>query len=145
VKISLITSFKDTCFIEIVPKQHKSKRGRYNSFFILKSHLAIVCIMLAYISSTNFVQGYGEQCVWTCLLTWKYMEMSFGLCTHWSESVLCQFLYPTMTSCFLLVEIHLSFWAEVHYNSIYPLESKWWTLTCGLLCWLRCTCHWSNP
>jgi hypothetical protein len=46
VKISLITSFKDTCFIEIVPKQHKSKR-----------------------------------------------------------------------------EIHLSFWAEVHYNSIYPLEN----------------------
>jgi hypothetical protein len=63
VKISLITSFKDTCFIEIVPKQHKSKRGHYNSFFILKSHLAIVCIMLAYISSTNFVQGYGKQCV----------------------------------------------------------------------------------
>ncbi|CAK9858259.1 unnamed protein product [Sphagnum jensenii] len=46
VKISLITSFRDTCFIEIVPKQHKSKR-----------------------------------------------------------------------------EIHLSFWAEVHYNSIYPVEN----------------------
>jgi hypothetical protein len=93
VKISLITSFKDTCFIEIVPKQHKSERGHYNSFFILKSHLAIVCIMLAYISSTNFVQGYGKQCIWTCLLTWKYMKMTFGLCTHWSESVLCHFLY----------------------------------------------------
>jgi hypothetical protein len=71
------------------------------------------------------VQGYDKQCIWTCLLTWKYMKMSFGLCTHWSESVLCQFLYLTMTFCFLLVEIHLSFWAEVHYNSIYPLESKW--------------------
>ncbi|CAK9254089.1 unnamed protein product [Sphagnum jensenii] len=60
VKISLITSFRDTCFIEIVPKQHKSKRGHYNSFFILKSHLAIVCIMLAYISSTNFVQDAAK-------------------------------------------------------------------------------------
>ncbi len=29
VKISLITSFKDTCFIEIVPTEQKSKRGLY--------------------------------------------------------------------------------------------------------------------
>jgi hypothetical protein len=33
VKISLITSFKDTCFIEIVPKQHKSKRGHSHVFY----------------------------------------------------------------------------------------------------------------
>lgn len=29
VRISLITSFRDTCFIEIVPAEQKSKRGLY--------------------------------------------------------------------------------------------------------------------
>ncbi len=29
VKISLITSFKDTCFIEITPTEQKSERGIY--------------------------------------------------------------------------------------------------------------------
>jgi hypothetical protein len=33
VKISLITSFKDTCFIEIVPTEQKSKREMYLSFW----------------------------------------------------------------------------------------------------------------
>jgi hypothetical protein len=33
VKISLITSFKDTCFIEIVPKQHKSKHVHSHAFY----------------------------------------------------------------------------------------------------------------
>lgn len=32
-KISLITSFKDTCFIEIVPAQQKSQQGLYLSFW----------------------------------------------------------------------------------------------------------------
>jgi len=32
-KISLITSFKDTCLIEIVPAQQKSQQGLYLSFW----------------------------------------------------------------------------------------------------------------
>ncbi|KAH8954241.1 hypothetical protein BDL97_08G069300 [Sphagnum fallax] len=37
VRISLVTSFKDTCFIEIVPTQQKSKQGHYRAFQILQS------------------------------------------------------------------------------------------------------------
>lgn len=33
VKISLITSFKDTCFVEIMPVARKSARGFYHPFF----------------------------------------------------------------------------------------------------------------
>jgi hypothetical protein len=55
VKISLITSFKDTCFIEITPTEQKSER-----------------------------------------------------------------------------EMYLSFWAEVHYNSIYPAGGKSYCLHCSL-------------
>lgn len=69
----MITSFKDTCYIEILPHLQKSNRRK--------------------------------------LLTTLYVF-----------SLLTQNLYFEHTNRLLAFEsvICLSFWAEVHYNSIYP-------------------------
>lgn len=45
VKISLITSFKDTCFVEIAPTEEKSKRGVWTSLsatFRFQLHCGVV-------------------------------------------------------------------------------------------------------
>lgn len=78
VKIFVITSFKDTCYIEINPHVQRSKRGNN-----IKSLVLFILIMQIYAAT-----GQSEEL------------------NH---------------LCFLYIVIFLSFWAEVHYNSIYPL------------------------
>lgn len=76
VKVFIITSFKDTCYIEILPQVQKSDRSMY--YFCALIH--ILCLLY----QTPF---------FTCLSRFN-------------------------------AAIFLSFWAEVHYNSIYPLGGK---------------------
>lgn len=74
VKIFVITSFKDTCYIEILPNIQKSERG--TSYSYLQSWLITFDMFGNYPNAWTFTTSYAV--------------------------------------------ISLSFWAEVHYNSIYP-------------------------
>lgn len=78
VKIFVITSFKDTCSIEILPQVQKSNRSK--------------------IPILNSFQQSG---------TFDHSSSVF-------------FLIEGLMSTLSCAVIFLSFWAEVHYNSIYP-------------------------
>ncbi|TVU14710.1 hypothetical protein EJB05_38196, partial [Eragrostis curvula] len=87
-KICLLTSFRDTCFVEIVPQYQAPQRGE-----------VLCCIM------------------------------SLSLCTISTFVTLCLDLLQCLTYTLLRqydhftfaqhIEIWLSFWSEVHYNSLY--------------------------
>lgn len=88
VKIFIMTSFKDTCYIEIQPKVQKSNKG-IRIFFL-------------------------GPC--TCSLQVDGLDHSVWL--------LLQLVLTFMFHCFLIAVVLLSFWAEVHYNSIYPRNGE---------------------
>jgi hypothetical protein len=158
-KISLITSFKGTHFIEIIPAQQKSNRCIAPAYPVF-----MVCYNLCVNRSVSYVflpiwESIESTLLNPCRVGWSWYTVCCPLFPHtkfffyysWNgESqlffTLCSWLWKeskglegilnpldSLAVCpksvvynkvlwILFAGLFLSFWSEVHYNSIYPAE-----------------------
>lgn len=149
VKIFVITSFKDTCSIEILPQMQKSNRGKFctGSFFntvfpfvtiFLSFHLnfrlcckfnleTFGCFTTIMCSLSNLLFNISDQKLhyhsWLSKETYSRCSIFHAFCNWWYN--LIKMLIRNYCMWFFAhAVIFLSFWAEVHYNSIYPEGGK---------------------
>lgn len=96
-KICLVTSFRDTCYVEIIPKDKNPTRGRYDFNILYKYHVLVWVFNLS--------------------LTILFIEFCYCYFLNNFRSLFYLFLWVYYFRCCL--ELWLSFWSEVHYNSLY--------------------------
>ena len=123
VKIFILTSFRDTCYIEILPVVEKSRRGNVCFLIWLLSSL-----YTGILDSTKFYWLHVKlRCLPShqnlsivCLSKVFFLFLGIFLhgCFCWWAEVSMFWLSKLLESCRAV--ICLSFWAEVHYTSIYP-------------------------
>lgn len=67
IKIFVITSFKDTCYIEILPSIQKSERGKF--LLLLKIHSTLIIIYLFSSCSSTALQTFNTSIA--SFFSWK--------------------------------------------------------------------------
>ncbi|KAL2906472.1 hypothetical protein RDABS01_005182 [Bienertia sinuspersici] len=122
VKIFLITSFKDTCYMEIIPKVQKSKRESGPVVVVVEDGFLVVVVVedgfrVVVVVKVNINQQASPK------IQSQAQPRSTAKSTLKQDEVTVEVPIPQnkMKGCQMIQTIiFLSFWAEVHYNSIYP-------------------------
>ncbi|KAK6919767.1 hypothetical protein RJ641_015671 [Dillenia turbinata] len=137
-KICLVTSFRDTCFIEINPKENNPSKGKNYSKIMLPFHywhninkqasslyLALIYLFILIVAlHTTHLNS-------TVPVTFQHGIYGFYYCMNKPGMDLGFLKAVERTPCVLILswsmklllkgdlKLWLSFWSEVHYNSLY--------------------------
>lgn len=172
-KICLLTSFRDTCLIEIIPKDIPHTKGtrsmelwnlllHVRSFFVVYenympnpnvniNHLLMIAWHISF-----FLGGDRYSCIelpqqikvweidcyliniagasYSALISLLWNFFFFFLCLlfgkHQYDITGQAIPYFLLIRDYIISEFWLSFWSEVHYNSLYAVDGKFFFTNC---------------